>query len=1056
MKSTAQRLLDILIGNNISHAGKVLLAGLTISLFASLGVLRLEFSFGHRVYFDHDNPHMVTYEEIQATYSKSDNILFLLELPSDQKLFIPRHLAAVHWLTEQSWQLPYSQRVDSITNFQHSTGSEDDIVVQGLIEDPLSLSQSSLEKRERYALGEPEIVHRLYAENGRSTIVNVTLNLPENDNSSYAEAEKAANDLRTRFNKYYPDISIHQAGYVPLFNAFVNTSVADMEVLMPLVIIAIALVLQVFLRSIAAVSSILITALLSIGTTMGLVCWLGIPINGTTAATPIIILTIAVANTVHLVNSYQQSLYQYKSKALSIEKSLRANILPISITALTTIVGFLSLNFSEAPPFRAMGNIAAFGVFVAMLFSLTLTPCFLLLADKSDCKRPRSMKLMSILAARVFSKHKLIFACFLATSLLAMTFIPENDYNDQFEEFFDEKLPFRQAMDAVNRDLGGTTTIEFAISHADGLAISSPDFLDQIDRLSTWMKTYPGVHHVVSVSDTIKRLNQTFHQEKSTHYRLPATQLETAQLLLLYEMSLPLGLSLTDRLNLDKTETRIFVTLKPMDAKTTVKVDQAMLLQIKENFPSLKAKSSSIALTLSYMGEENGKNMVLGSVLALIIVSALLTLSLRSVRLGIVSLIPNLLPAGVAFGIWGAFIQDINIGVSAALGMTMGLIVDDTVHFLTKYQRETRKEQSLYNALLNTFEQVGPALVITSVALLIGFLVLSQSLFKLNAHVGLFTALTIFLALLCVLTMLPSILLIAETIQVKRKQKQHKSSYMDALPTNESDELIFVEQDRDITIQDLEIKIYAQEIVDLNSRSNGLQLLKILPRIETTSNSVLFPRNFVPQLRRAQKLCEFERATFLKLLDMLSREPYRYRNAMFHLSTCSETLSDKSFLEFASAAVKSRKLSPGQFCFEFSNTQALGEPAVTELFAEKAKRKGFSLAMQIDKLPDKRLNICKHFQIDFLKFRAMYMEIAKSHSDTDLCLKILTRNAASSGFKLIATNVDRASLKELASNYQIHLLQGYELATPVDLRWTPLNCEPSQRTVLNSKREVEF
>jgi predicted RND superfamily exporter protein len=162
----------------------------------------------------------------------------------------------------------------------------------------------------------------------------------------------------------------------------------------------------------------------------------------------------------------------------------------------------------------------------------------------------------------------------------------------------------------------------------------------------------------------------------------------------------------------------------------------------------------------SHIGARNIRSMLIGTTVALVLISVILVFALRSVRIGLLSLVPNLIPAALAFGAWGLAVGQVGLALSVVTGMTLGIVVDDTVHFLSKYLR-ARREKGLgaEDAVRYAFGTVGLALVVTSIVLIAGFLVLTYSAFALNSNMALMTSVTILFAIIADFLLLPPLLM---------------------------------------------------------------------------------------------------------------------------------------------------------------------------------------------------------------------------------------------------------------------------------------------------------
>ncbi len=262
----------------------------------------------------------------------------------------------------------------------------------------------------------------------------------------------------------------------------------------------------------------------------------------------------------------------------------------------------------------------------------------------------------------------------------------------------------------------------------------------------------------------MKRLNKNLHADDPSFSRLPESRELAAQYLLLYEMSLPYGLDLNNQINVDKSATRFTVTTDNISAAQIRALTESGQQWLIDNTPeSMHAVGSGPAVMFAYVSGVNIESMIRGSIMALILISLLMIFALRSLKLGLISFIPNLLPAIVAFGAWALLSGLVNIGLSIVIGMTLGIVVDDSIHFLSKYRR-ARREQGLSSedAVRYSFSSVGRALVATSIILVVGFLIMSTSAFGMNADMGSMTAITITLALLIDFFLLPPLLLLLD------------------------------------------------------------------------------------------------------------------------------------------------------------------------------------------------------------------------------------------------------------------------------------------------------
>jgi predicted RND superfamily exporter protein len=744
----------------VNHPWRVLLITLVLVAGSASGLKNVEFNNNYRVYFSEDNPQLLAFDTLQKTYSKSDNVMIAIE-PENGDIFTPENLQIIVELTKLAWQLPYSSRVDSITNFQHTIAVEDDLNVADLVRHPLKMSVEEIQQIKKVALNEPLLKNRLISVTGHVAAVNVTMQLPSTNPMEAMEIAEEVRQMAKDFTLKYPKVKLHLSGVVMMNNAFGEAALQDNSSLLPIMYGIVVLILILCFRSFTATIAVVITIIFSIVAALGVAIYFGVKLTPTSVGVPTIILTMAVADCVHLLITFLHNLRLGQEKKQAMQESLRINFQPILLTSATTEIGFMSLNFSDAPPFRDLGNIVALGVLFAFILSVTLLPALMMILPvKTKIKANTKGKQMQWLANFVINNRKSLLVANGILALVLMSFIPKNEINDEFVKYFDETIEFRRASDFLNENLGGIYNIEFSIDTQEVGGISEPIFLQKIDSFKQWLESLPEVVHVNSISDTFKRLNMNMHGDQTEWYKLPEERDLAAQYLLLYEMSLPYGLDLNDQINIDKSGIRIILSLRNLSTNEMLDVEERILDWIAINLAMYKVNAASPVLMFSHIGQRNIVRMLVGSLAALVLISFILIAAFRSWKLGLISLIPNLIPAGVAFGIWGLVDGRVGLGLSVVTGMTLGIVVDDTVHFISKYRR-ARIEQGLSSeeAIRYAFSTVGVALWVTSLVLVCGFIVLAQSNFQMNSGMGLMTSITIAVALWVDFLFLPPILM---------------------------------------------------------------------------------------------------------------------------------------------------------------------------------------------------------------------------------------------------------------------------------------------------------
>ncbi|EGQ8404296.1 RND family transporter [Vibrio parahaemolyticus] len=740
----------------------VLLATIFLIIVATIGGKNLYFRGDYDIFFDGTNKQLLAFDEIQTTFAKTDNLAIVIA-PEDGDIFTPQTLSLIQKITVDAWQVPYSSRVDSIANYQHTEAFDDDLLVEDLLYSEYELTPERISKVKSIALSEPVLKSALVSEKGDVTVVNITVQLPEMDKT--AEVEEVVSSINAMIDRYqraYPDVTFHKAGIIAMNHAFMTAAQDDSSTLVPTMLVVILVFLTIMLRSILSVIATLIVIIGSVMATMGISGWAGMFLSTATVNVPTLIMTLAVADCVHVIATMRQSMKNGFTKVQSIERSIALNFVPILITSVTTAIGFLMMNMSDSPVLRDFGNLSALGVMVACFLSVTLLPALLkLLPIHVKMETSQDQKhVMDHLGDFVVSQRRALLPLSVVVIVVCASLIPLNKVNDESVEYFGQRNEFRQAADFMEERISGMTNISIAIKTNESQGIAAPDFLNTIGEFSSWLRDQPETDHVATLADVYKRLNKNMHGDDEAYYSLPQARELAAQYLLLYEMSLPYGLDLNNQINVDKSSIKMVLTVANLGSVELVDLENRIYQWFAEHAPQYQVVASSPSLMFAHIGETNMASMLSTLPITLVLISALLIFALRSVRLGLISLMPNIAPAVIGFGLWALISGEINLGLSVVVTLTLGIVVDDAVHFLSKYQRARREGQTAEQAVRYAFHTVGRALWITTVVLVAGFSVLAMSSFRLNADMGQLSAIVIFIALVVDFLFLPTLLML--------------------------------------------------------------------------------------------------------------------------------------------------------------------------------------------------------------------------------------------------------------------------------------------------------
>ena len=404
----------------------------------------------------------------------------------------------------------------------------------------------------------------------------------------------------------------------------------------------------------------------------------------------------------------------------------------------------------------------AFGVLVAYLLTMALIPALLTWFDIGQGHYNRGKpQLMTKISIFIIKKRVALLTVFSLFFLIMSSFISNNVLTERWLDYFDNSFEIRRTIDDMNANLSGTHLFQYEVKTANDDGIFEPKYVATLDKIAQWYRNQPGVAYVLSYADIIKRLNKTFHDNDATYYRVPDDKNLIAQLNLIYEIGLPPELNLADLVNPDRSASLISVILDKSDSSSLLDLDNQAQKWFAANINAYEvSRASGLDIIFAHLNYRNITSILQGTLIALLLISLILIIALKSVKLGLISLVPNLVPAALTYGTWGLLVGEIDLSASIVICMSLGIVVDDTVHFLSKFN-SAQKEQHLKtaDALRYSFNTVGLAMCITTIVLVGGFLVLATSNFSPTWVTGTLMAMTLFYALITDFLLLPPLLL---------------------------------------------------------------------------------------------------------------------------------------------------------------------------------------------------------------------------------------------------------------------------------------------------------
>lgn len=776
----------------IDHPLKTMLFSIVFIMALAAGVTKLHANFGYRVWFQETNPNLIEFDAFERKFGSDEVALVAVHSPNG--VFDEGSMKLIRDLTEDLWASKDVIRVDSITNYNWVHADGDDILVEPLIpEEEEEITAILLEKRKAIALKHNVIPDYLINKKATTALIYVNLKPAINEIPDYKTIVESLRKITRKYQvlgsvegkqkiiftdteydqsvkkdyvekTYDKNHSFYLTGNPALTFAFQESSQADMQKIVPFVLLFTLLFLFILFRRVSGVLMPIIVIATSILATLGFTGWIGVEMNVLTAIVPQFLIALSIAVAVHVLSSVYQFLDKGMEKREALRVALEKNWIPTILTSVSTAIGFLSFATSGIPPISEMGIMSAFGTMFAWLITFTLIAPVLSLiplkeskdkkADEVFVVSPRSEKFTNFIYANnkkiviIFSVFALLCG-YLASSLRASS--------DPFE-YFDKTNSIRIANEFIEDQLGGITGIEMMIHSGEAEGIKEPDFLKKVEGFQEWVEGRKEFTSTISIVDILKEMNQVLNGGTDEAYALPETKNGVAQQLFLYSMNLPAGMDINNRVSIKNDSLRL-------TAMTTVHESNEFLALVDKLEIEGKKRGLSVDVTGKIPLYQANNEIVVNSFivsmsLAIFLISILMIIGLKSVKVGLLSIIPNSMPLLIGAGAVSLLGKSLDIGTMLVGSVCLGIAVDDTIHFLTNFQKFRKEGDDMRTALGKVFTYTVPALVTTTIVLVMAFSSFIMASFVPNQNFGIFVAIILTAALIADIFFLPSLLVL--------------------------------------------------------------------------------------------------------------------------------------------------------------------------------------------------------------------------------------------------------------------------------------------------------
>ncbi|MEW5895817.1 MAG: MMPL family transporter [Candidatus Omnitrophota bacterium] len=759
-----RKFLDPFIAAVLKYPLLIIISTAVLTVAAALSIPKIHVDNSVDVFFNKRSPHYTDFQEWKDQFGSGQ--LIILAFKDD--IFTYSNLSRIRRLTDRFEELKFVDKVTSLTNVNDIIGREDDFIVRRFIE-IIPNDPDRLESLKKAALSNPLYVKNIVSEDGTSTAIVIELEDVKGSGDVYKKQTLDAVFAIAR-EEFPPDIKFHISGFTTIESFYALYMQNDLKTFMPIMLVVLVLVLFLSFRALWGILLPLLVTIISLIWTLSLLYLFGFSINNVTTLIPPVMLSITLLESIHflwelcLASREKTEQEALKERDRLIEGSMRHLFKPCFLTNITTAVGFWALCVSQVPPLRQFGLTAGIGVLFAFVLTFTLLPAMLKqfnLLTKISSKgnkgilfRPDTsdvfFKRLAVFSVR---RKRLIvigsFILFISSAIFAFQIKTETSVI----EYFRKDTPIFKATKFIEDNLGGVHFLTVSFQSPNDDFFKDPAVLKEVERLHVFLKEIPGVDKVTSPTDYLKEINKSFHNEDDSFYRLPDNSRLTSQYLLLYGAD-----DLDDFVNPQWSWFSVQVRLKE---HSTVRLKK-IIESINEYIDQMPVDAQKQVLGQTVLEVDANEAVTSGQIqslgLAMFLIFGMMFIDFRSLSLGFLSVLPNMLPIMLNFGIMGAAGIRLDSATSMISDIGIGIIVDDTIHFFHAYGEAYKQSGDPEAAIMQSFTFKGAPTFITSIILIAGFGVLTLSKFMPTFYFGLLSALLIFNGLWVELFLSPAIL----------------------------------------------------------------------------------------------------------------------------------------------------------------------------------------------------------------------------------------------------------------------------------------------------------
>ena len=757
---------------NFLLSQRYLLATLSILLGGaiSLGALKTTINSSDDAILSEDDPYRLEVAQVNKDFPPSTSVLFAFMSPEGD-VFNRDMLQAMQDLTDRYTDVESAVSVASLINRRLDAVDADIHERDYLLPELDELTAQDLVKIREIALADKDLTQSMLSPEGDMALAVIKFHATSEEQATQLRIAKTVIDLRDSLREQYPEQNIYVLGRILFEYDSYNAQIKDAKYLFPIVMLTILGLMYFCLRSLSFALAIAVVSVMSVGLTVGTVGWAQVPFNQISNMGPLVVFMIAMADSIHLVSVYLQGLHKSLSKFEALRESLRVNIQPVTLATVTTAMGFLSLNYCASPGIYGFGNVVAMGVVWAFLVTFTLLPALILLLPVKKVPKPLGVKgFINFVAKLVANNGKQLFWGSLLLIVVTFAMLPLNKVDFDRFSFIDKDSDFHTVISALAEKIGNDQSLVYSINSGKYYGITEPEFLRKIEEFSIWLEEQPQTSFVTSYTGFLKNRNMAENDNDPAWEVLPEDNLQIIDYLVGYQLVQEIEPQLEPIFNSEYSAIRMVVGTSNLSNVQLLDFSEEIEDWITLNMdPAYDVMHGDNSILYARLNKMISLQLMEGFTLSFLLITATLLVGLKSVRYGLLSMMPNLFPATIVFGIWGLLVGELSPYILMLFSISIGLVVDDSVHVLSKYIVARREGESPEAAVQYSLDKAGSAITITTLSLAVGtfILVLSNTFYYQN--VALLLTPIIIVALLLDLLFLPPLLVRFDNWLERRK-----------------------------------------------------------------------------------------------------------------------------------------------------------------------------------------------------------------------------------------------------------------------------------------------